>query len=94
MSKALSYLFHAVILLELSVDKEIIKSNSLSWKMNHSLIEVGLLDEEILHIPSSAPLLPDGEGSITSIQLRLADRKNMMRKLRNENEKGFPSENC
>lgn len=68
MSKALSYLFHAVILLELSVDKEIIKSNPLSWKMNHSLVEAGLLDKEILHIPNSALPLPDEEGSITSTQ--------------------------
>ena len=74
MSKALSYLFHAVILLELSVDKEIIKSNPLSWKMNHSLVEAGLLDKEILHIPNSALPLPDEEGSITSTQCRLADR--------------------
>ena len=57
-SNALSYLFHAVILLELGVDKEIIKSNPLSWKMNQSLVEVGLLSEKVLHDPIPPPNLP------------------------------------
>lgn len=58
MSEALSYLFHAVILLQLGVDKEIIKSNPLLWKMNHSLVEVGLLDEGILSISPNFPQIP------------------------------------
>ena len=66
-------------------------------KMNHSLVEAGLLDEEILQFTIPLPPLPDGEGAITSTQLKLANRNtqgNIMRRLRNENEKGFPSENC
>lgn len=61
MSKALSYLFHAVILLELGVDQEIIKSNPLLWKMNQSLVEVGLLDKGVLHIPISPSTTPPKE---------------------------------